>query len=621
MDSVRTEFAKRPVMQAQSERAARGAAVEVRGLRVETSSGAPIVADVSLRLAPGEALGLVGESGSGKTTAVLSLLGYTQPGARIVAGEITIQGETMEARSQSAARRLRGRLISYVPQNPGSALNPSMRVRASVIDMLRAHRSGQAGSPAVAPALERAGLPGDRTFQQRFPHQLSGGQQQRVCIAVALVCEPPVVVLDEPTTGLDVVTQARILDELRRLRAEQGMAMLYVTHDLAVVAGFADRLAVMYAGRIIEQGPTSEVLSHPKHPYTRGLLTSIPDHLRPQQLEPMPGVAVGVGEHPPGCAFEQRCVLRTDECRQAVPELRELGDGHRSRCLHAEAVTEPRARPLISQPSRAVDAPLLNVLGLRCEHRGAHGILTVAREVNFSVGHGECVALVGESGSGKTTIARTIVGLHPIADGQITLDDAALVSSARRRSREQRRRIQIIFQNPGDSLNPRQRVRSIVARPAQTLRSLTATQAMTEADGLLELVRLPRGIGGRYPAELSGGERQRVAIARALAAKPDLVICDEITSALDVSVQAAVLGLLNQLRDELGLALLFITHDLGVVSAVADQVLVLEQGKIVEAGATLVVLREPQHQYTRRLLAAAPSLYESLMRDKARADV
>jgi peptide/nickel transport system ATP-binding protein len=621
MGTVRTDLEKDALMAAPSQgRAVAELALEARGLRVETASGDPIVADASLALAPGEALGLVGESGSGKTTAVLALLGYTQPGARIVAGEISIQGETMQA-GRSAARKLRGRMISYVPQNPGTALNPSMRVGASVIDMLRTHRRGLDGSPAVTPALERAGLPGDTDFQRRFPHQLSGGQQQRVCIAVALVCEPPVVILDEPTTGLDVVTQARILDELRRLRAEQGLAMLYVTHDLAVVAGFADRLAVMYAGRIIEQGPTAEILEHPKHPYTKGLLTSIPDHLRPQQLEPMPGVAVGVGEHPPGCAFEPRCALRTDDCRLRVPELRELHPGHHSRCLHAETVAEPRRRPLLSRAAPAGARPLLNVLGLSCEHRGPHGVLTVAREVSFSVGQGECVALVGESGSGKTTIARTVVGLHPIAAGAIKLGEDALAPIARRRSREQRRRIQIIFQNPGDSLNPRQKVRGIVARPAQTLRGLSAPHAMKEAERLLELVRLSRGIGDRYPAELSGGERQRVGIARALAAQPDLVICDEITSALDVSVQAAVLGLLNQLRDELGLALLFITHDLGVVSAVADQVLVLEQGRIVEAGATLSVLREPQHEYTQRLLAAAPSLHETLSREETRADV
>ena len=589
--------------------------LDVHGLRVETASGEPIVTDVSLSLAPGEALGLVGESGSGKTTTVLSLLGYTQAGARITAGEITISGEAVEASRFVGARRLRGRQISYVPQNPGNALNPSMRVGPAVLDMLRAHRSGQTARVADATtgsALERAGLPGDSIFQRRYPHQLSGGQQQRVCIAVALVCEPPVVVLDEPTTGLDVVTQARILDELRRLRRDHGMAMLYVTHDLAVVAGFADRLAVMYAGRIIEEGPTDEILRHPKHPYTRGLLTSIPDHVHPQELEPMPGVAVGVGEHPPGCAFEQRCSLRTDACAQAVPELRSVRPGHRSRCLHIDAVTDPAQRPVRARPVGAAAAPLLAVSGLRAEHRGHHGVLTVARDVSFTVGQGECVALVGESGSGKTTIARTIVGLHPIAAGRITLGGQELAGTARVRSREQRRRVQIIFQNPSDALNPRHPARTIVARAARTLRGLSWPDALEHANKLLELVRLPRGAGDRYPAELSGGERQRVGIARALAAEPELLVCDEITSALDVSVQAAVLRLLGQLRSELGLALLFITHDLGVVAAVAERVLVLERGELVETGDTLAVLSHPRHAYTQRLLVAAPSLHEAL---------
>ncbi len=588
--------------------------LDVRGLRVETASGAPIVADVSLQLAPGEALGLVGESGSGKTTTVLSLLGYTQAGARITAGEIAVSGEAMEASRPSRARRLRGRLISYVPQNPGTALNPSMRVGPAVLDMLRAHLSGETAPrlEVAGSALERAGLPADTGFQQRYPHQLSGGQQQRVCIAVALVCEPPVVVLDEPTTGLDVVTQARILDELRRLRRDHGMAMLYVTHDLAVVAGFADRLAVMYAGRIIEEGPTAEVLRRPKHPYTRGLLTSIPDHVHPQELDPMPGVAVGVGEHPSGCAFEERCALRTDACSETMPELRTVRLGHRSRCLHADAVTDPPERPVRAAAASAPGAPLLAISGLRAEHRGRHGVLTVAREVEFTVAHGECVALVGESGSGKTTIARTIVGLHPIAAGRITLGGEVLAGAARVRSREQRRRVQIIFQNPSDALNPRHQARSIVARAARTLRGLSRPEALTQADQLLELVRLPRGTGDRYPAELSGGERQRVGIARALAAEPELIVCDEITSALDVSVQAAVLQLLGQLRAELGLALLFITHDLGVVASVAERVLVLERGELVETGETLTVLHAPRHSYTQRLLAAAPSLHDAL---------
>jgi peptide/nickel transport system ATP-binding protein len=587
--------------------------VQVRDLRVETAWGAPIVEGVSLRLAAGEALGLVGESGSGKTTAVLSLLGYTQAGARITAGEIVIDGQTLDAGSPALAGRMRGRQISYVPQNPGGALNPSMRIGDAVLDMLLAHPVAGDAPTASGPALERAGLPGDHEFQRRYPHQLSGGQQQRVCISVALVCEPPVVILDEPTTGLDVVTQARILKELMRLRAEQGIAMLYVTHDLAVVAGFADRLAVMYAGRVIEQGPTAEILRHPKHPYTRGLLTSIPDHVQPRVLEPMRGVAVGVGEHPAGCAFAPRCSMKVDACEVAVPELAAAGVAHESRCLRASEVPD-QATPLLAPLGTPAELPptVLDVVGLRAEHRSRHGAVVAADDVSFTIGRGRCLALVGESGSGKTTIARTIVGLHPIAGGEVRLGDQVLAGLARRRTRNQRRRIQIIFQNPGDALNPKHTVKSIIARPARLLRRLSASDAAAETDRLLDLVRLPRAVGERHSAELSGGERQRVGIARALAAEPELVICDEITSALDVSVQAAVLALLQRLRHELGLALLFITHDLGVVSAIADQVLVLERGHAVEVGVTTAVLRQPKHSYTRSLLEAAPSISEAL---------
>jgi peptide/nickel transport system ATP-binding protein len=589
--------------------------LSLRDLRVETESGAAIVEDVSLDLRRGEALGLVGESGSGKTTTVLSLLGFTQGGTRITSGELRLAGGRVDLGSEAAAQKIRGRLISYVPQNPGTALNPSMRVGDAVRDMLRAHPGATTESDpdtAAESALRRAGLPHETPFQRRYPHQLSGGQQQRVCIAVSLVCEPPIVVLDEPTTGLDVVTQSRILDELVRLRREHNVSMLYVTHDLAVVAGFADRVAVMYAGRVVEEGPTAEVLRRPKHPYTEGLLNSIPDHIEPQELEPMPGVAVAVGEHPAGCAFRDRCSLRVDECARAVPELRVVQPGHRARCLRAESVKEPARRPAAARPSPDERPAMLSVTELRCEHRGRHGVVTAAEDVSFDVCPGECVALVGESGSGKTTIARTIAGLHPIGGGRIELGGEPITAMARKRSLDQRRRIQIIFQNPSDALNPRHRVSDIVARPARTLRRLSAGDAQEEAIRLLELVRLPRRTGSRYPAELSGGERQRVGIARALAAGPELIICDEITSALDVSVQAAVLRLLKQLQDELGLALLFITHDLGVVATVADRVLVLEQGRLLEKGRTDAILNSPEHPYTRGLLAAAPSVRVAL---------
>jgi len=287
--------------------------VAVDRLHVETRAGAAIVEDVSFSLGGGEALGIVGETGSGKTTAVLAMLGYSKPGSTITGGEVRVGGLRMTPTKGRTHRKLRGKVVSYVPQNPGGSLNPSMRVRQAVLEMLHAHHEPTA-APSVAEAIEKVGLPGGVDFQRRFPHQLSGGQQQRVCIAVALVCEPPLVVLDEPATGLDVVTQARLLEELTRLRREVGVSMVYVTHDLAVVAGFADRVAVMYAGRIIEEGPTREILLRPKHPYTRGLINSIPDHAQPHGLEPIPGIAVGVGSRPSGCAFAPRCPLRIDDC-------------------------------------------------------------------------------------------------------------------------------------------------------------------------------------------------------------------------------------------------------------------------------------------------------------------
>jgi peptide/nickel transport system ATP-binding protein len=303
------------------------AVLRARGLRVELASGAAIIEDVGLDLRPGEILGLVGESGSGKTTTALSLFGYRERGVRAAQGEIEISGQTLA--SEQSFRGARGRLVSYVPQNPGQSLNPSLRVAAAIEDMLRAH-SGQAGPAAL---LDRVGLPSGPQFGRRYPHQLSGGQQQRVCIAVALASGPDVVVLDEPTTGLDVITQDRILAELLRLRDEQQVAMLYITHDLAVVSQIASRIAVMYAGRIVEQGTVDEILRRPRHPYTRGLLASTPDHLRPRVLQPMAGTVAAVGERPPGCAFAPRCAQRVDRCQTELPPLEPTEGGHLARCF------------------------------------------------------------------------------------------------------------------------------------------------------------------------------------------------------------------------------------------------------------------------------------------------
>jgi peptide/nickel transport system ATP-binding protein len=603
------------------------AVLRARGLRVELASGAAIIEDVGLDLRPGEILGLVGESGSGKTTTALSLFGYRERGVRAAQGEIEISGQTLA--SEQSFRGARGRLVSYVPQNPGQSLNPSLRVAAAIEDMLRAH-SGQAGPAAL---LDRVGLPSGPQFGRRYPHQLSGGQQQRVCIAVALASGPDVVVLDEPTTGLDVITQDRILAELLRLRDEQQVAMLYITHDLAVVSQIASRIAVMYAGRIVEQGTVDEILRRPRHPYTRGLLASTPDHLRPRVLQPMAGTVAAVGERPPGCAFAPRCAQRVDRCQTELPPLEPTEGGHLARCFEwrvtpplppdaplpagiampasaAPAVAEKAAEPPAPADPEAPSAPpvVLEAAGLRAEYRSRPHTVVAARDVSFRLARGGCVALVGESGSGKTTIARVIAGLHPLAGGELRLDGVALPADARRRPRGQRRRIQIVFQNPAEALNPRHTVASAIARPARVLRGLSRADAAAEVSRLLAAVRLPPQTAGRYPGELSGGECQRVAIARALAGQPEILVCDEITSALDVSVQAVVLELLGDLRARLGISVVFITHDLGVVAAVAEQVLVLHDGAICEAGTAAQILGHPRHEYTQRLLAAAPSL-------------
>lgn len=586
-------------------------ALELHEIRIELSNGACVVDDVTFSVRAGEIVGLVGESGSGKTTTALSIFGYTGSGLRCVGGEVVLAGETLN--SPTAFRHARGRLASYVPQNPGTALNPSLRIGAAIDDIINDHRHDEERRTRLLQSVE---LPGDRQFALRFPHQLSGGQQQRVCIAGAIAKKPSLVVLDEPTTGLDVITQDRILKELLRLRDEEHVAMLYITHDLAVAAQIADTIAVMYAGELVEIGPAAQVLRDPRHPYTRGLMASTPDHARGRKLEVMKGTAVGVGERPAGCSFAPRCQQATALCASEHPTLIAEIPGRLVRCpewrhtppmkwSHETYVTDEQ-RPGDSLPT------VLEVEHLRVEYPGRRSANVAVENVSFQLERSGCVALVGESGSGKTTIARVVAGLHPIASGRVILDGAPMADYARKRSIEQRRRVQIVFQNPVEALNPRYSVEAAIARPAHLLRGLNAKQANAEVTRLLEAVRLPASLARRYPRELSGGECQRVAIARALAASPDVLVCDEVTSALDVSVQAVVLDLLRDLRTELGLAILFITHDLGVVATVADRVLVLQHGIICEENSTHSILSHPQHEYTKALLAAAPSLSASI---------
>ena len=584
--------------------------VRVEGLSLGLRTGDRVVEDVSFTVRPGEIVGLVGESGSGKTTTALALLGYTRPGVVIRGGAVTVGGEPILGRDPRALRSLRGRVVSYVPQDPGGALNPALRIGDSIMDVLRAHRSGVASDESVTAALARVELGGDAGFARRYPHQLSGGQQQRVAIAMACVCEPPIAVLDEPTTGLDVLTQDRILGELLRLRDEQGMAMVYVSHDLAVVARMADRIIVMYAGRIVEDAPANEVIQRARHPYTRALVAAIPDFRRPRALRGIPGVTVGVGDWPAGCSFAARCAYVEPRCEEAIPPLDDVAPGHAVRCIRCHELA-PAPAPASVRRARASEAPLrplLEVSGLEARYRSGRAAWPAVRDVSFSIEAGRCVALVGESGSGKTTIGRCIAGLHEPSAGRVEFDGQPLAGAARSRPLEVRRRIQIVFQNPFESLNPRHHVAASIARPLRVLRRLSRRDAEQEVGALLERVRLPKRLGARFPIELSGGERQRVAIARALAAKPDLLICDEVTSALDVSVQAAVLELLQELQAELGLSMLFITHNLGVVACVGDSVLVMDKGLLCETGEVTQVLETPVNEYTKRLLSAAPTM-------------
>jgi peptide/nickel transport system ATP-binding protein len=384
--------------------------------------------------------------------------------------------------------------------------------------------------------------------------------------------------------------------------------MVYISHDLAVVASIADRAIVMYAGRIVEEGPIAQVLYSPRHPYTHGLVASVPDHHSPRRLRGIAGVVVGIGERPPGCAFESRCSQAHPQCKSEAPELEEVGPGHRARCMFWHDTPPLRREPPLQTKAALGQPALLSVAGLSASYHSSAGHTAAVRSVSFTIKPSEAVALVGESGSGKTTIARCIAGLHVDGSGEMIFDGQQLPWGAKNRSRELRRTIQIVFQNPYDSLNPRQSIQQQIARPARLLRGMGRSEARREAQTMLGHVRLPARIADRYPNELSGGERQRVAIARALIAQPSLLVCDEITSALDVSVQGAVLDLLADLQARLGLALLVISHDLGVVASVADRVIVLNAGQIREQAPTRQLLRAPQDEYTKMLLETAPRL-------------
>jgi peptide/nickel transport system ATP-binding protein len=570
-----------------------------------------VVSGVSLEAGPGKIVGVAGESGSGKTTAVLTAIGYLPGSAVRLAGESRLGDGAVSALSPEERRRLWARRMSYVAQDAAGSLNPAFRIGTQLSEILEVN-GGLNREQARARARELLAavrLPDPEAMLRRYPHQCSGGQLQRIAIAMAIACEPELIVCDEPTTGLDVTTQAEVVQMLTDLIRARRMAAIYISHDLALLGAVADELVIFYAGEIVERGPTAEVLRAPRHPYTRALLDALPSARRRTAPAGLPGL-------PPGrviaasCPFAPRCPWAIEVCRSDHPELRPMGDESRLvRCHRAEELESALASRAVgtiasSETMAKAGEPLLEIRDLTCSYgRGAARVEAV-RAASLEVSAAEVVALVGESGSGKSTIGRAIVGLVPIEEGEIRFAGAPL-DAAGHRTREQTRAMQIIFQNPDSSLNPRQTVGALIGRSLELFRpDIPRRDRLAQVAAALAEVRLDSSLRDRYPHQLSGGQKQRVAIARAFVARPRLVICDEIVSGQDVSVQAAILELVRAMQERYETALLFVSHDLAVVRSIAQRVYVIQRGQIVESGPTEQVFERPQDEYSRVLLAS-----------------
>ena len=579
-------------------------------------AGRLAVRDVSFQIGRRESFGLVGESGCGKTTMAMAITRYLPRNGALTAGSISVAGRDVASLGRSDLRQLRASTVSMVYQEPGRALNPSMRVGrqvAEVFEIAGLRRADAAGR--AEEALRRVQIADPGRVLRSYPHQLSGGMLQRVVIAMALAAEPSLLILDEPTTALDATVEAEILELVAALREEFHTAILFISHNLAVIAKMCERVGVMYAGELVEQGSAGQVFEQPAHPYTVGLLRCIPrrgqrkDHGR---LDSIPGFLPAPGEVTSGCIFAPRCALADHRCTTETPPGYPVGPAHTARCHHHEqAPGLPRNTPEeISLP--AVDdagRPLISLRGVGKTFAARSERVHALAGVDLDLYQGETLGLVGESGSGKTTLARILVGLTaPDAGSVISLEGQELAPVAARRSRDQLRAMQIVFQNPDSALNRRHTVRRLISRPLAKLASLSGPAAETELLALLRSVRMePRQLSLR-PAQLSGGLKQRVAIARAFAGRPRVLVCDEPTSALDVSVQAAILNLLADLQASQQVTYLFISHDLGVVRYLADRIAVLYLGRVMEYGNAEDVFTGPHHPYTEALLSAVPTL-------------
>ena len=615
--------------------------LQTQDLRVALDAEVGLVKAIdgmTIAIQRGETFALVGESGCGKSMTALALMRLLPDNGRVTSGDVRLDRDDLLALPEAGMRAVRGGRIGMIFQEPSTSLNPVMKIGAQLVEAIEAHtalRGAQARAKAIE-WLRRVGIPEPERRIDDYPFRMSGGQKQRVMIAMTLATEPDFLVADEPTTALDVTIQAQVLDLLKQLQKEQGLGMLLITHDLAVVAGMAHRVALMYAGQIIEVAKADDFFANPKHPYARALLRALPDATRRgQALQAIPGTVPVLTQQFTGCRFAPRCDRVMAHCASVLPELTEIygsaqgGDVHSVRCLQfvPGAVIAPASAPAprVDTPraaAPAVDAsaaPLLDVQGLRVRFPIRTGLFQRGKRffnavdgVSFAVAERETLALVGESGCGKTTTGKAIVQLlrgTAAFEGQALLRGRNLFELSGDPLVQARRDIQIIFQDPFASLNPRMRVADILDEGmVALLPELDAAARRQRIEKLVDQVGLRRDSLDRYPHEFSGGQRQRIAIARALAVQPRLIVCDEPTSALDVSVQAQILNLLHDLQDELGVSYLFITHNIGVVEYIADRVAVMRAGRIVEQGDCASVLEHPQDRYTRDLIDAVPRL-------------
>jgi peptide/nickel transport system ATP-binding protein len=575
----------------------------------------PVLRGVSFSVERGRSYGLVGESGCGKSTAALAIVRYLPGNGRVTGGSISVAGTDALALGGSDLRSYHARTVSMVYQNPGSALNPGMRVGAQVAEAFTVLGASKSEAHERSrQVLQQVQIADPDSVLGRYPHQLSGGMQQRVIIAMALAKDPSLLILDEPTTGLDATVEAEVLDLVANLQAELDTAVLFISHNLGLISKMCDTVGVLYSGRLVEEGPVETVLQDPRHPYTVGLLRCIPrGGVRKDKgrLDTIPGFMPSLGSDITGCVFAGRCMLADERCHNEEPAFENLGAGHAARCWHhteAQGLPREEAAEIVLPAVDRTAPPLLRLddVGKVFQQHGTdiHALVGVSA----SIWPGETLGLVGESGSGKTTLARTVLGILGPTTGAVEMETRSLAPRYQKRTKEDLRAIQIVFQNPDSALNRRHSVRRILLRSMQKLAGIKGAAAETRLTDLTGAVRLSERTLTQKPVQLSGGLKQRVAIARAFAGDPKLVVCDEPTSALDVSVQAAILNLLVELQADKGVSYIFISHDLGVVRYISDRIAVLYLGRVMELGPADVVFEGPHHPYTEALLSAVPTI-------------